>query len=176
MSTVNGVFAYQDSRDQLAPHVGKQVEAKGVFRKFDVFTRGVRVRRTALVEQLFVTADGTTLDVGHVWVQYADAIKAVEPHNGEKVEFRATVGTYVKDRPTDDGRGTKKVKTFNLANPEAVVCPDRVPPAAGDDGDEGGQPPPALSAVELILSARQLAAAAGGWGELRKLIDVLTED
>jgi hypothetical protein len=190
-------MVYKDRRDQLTPYVGQEVEAKGVFRRMDLRVHGTRTNRTALVERLFVTVDGKTLDIDHVWVQYADAIKALDPRPGEKVKFRATVGTYTKEKPTEDGQGIKRVQTYNLSNPEAVACPDREPLAPDHDEVAQDQPPPAAappapapapapappptiepapasSPTDLVRTLMRLAAV-WGWDEVCGMVEVLAK-
>jgi hypothetical protein len=179
-ATGNGLV-YKFPRDQLAGLVGQKVTARGVYDRSGTFTppRG-RVNHTAMVERLFVTAaDGTTFDVNHCWVQFADAIKAQAPRGGERVEFTATVGTYTRDRPTDDGQGKRTVKDYNLSYPEDVRFPDRAPgaegeaPTAAPEPEEAPAPEHGPSALDVVLTAKWLAGAVGGWDELRQLIDAL---
>jgi len=186
MSSINGTFAYQDRRDQLKPYVGQEVEARGVYGgPGDTFRKtGYPTNNTAIVRQLFVTTStGQTLDIEHCWVQYADTIRE-QARTGEAVRFRATVGTYQKEEPTDDGQGVRTRLTYNLTRPAEVVFPDRTeepegavmaePPAVPEPTPQP-EPRPALSAVQQIRAVRRLAEQVGGWNELRELIAELEQ-
>jgi hypothetical protein len=189
----NGLV-YPHPRDQLFEHVGKKVRARATYRKYNQRWDGSRGNRTVLVDRLFVTVgDGITLDVDHVWVQHADAITSREPGVGERVEFTATVGTYVADARTDDDKGTKKVRRCHLSHPEGVVFPDRVPkqeeapampepltqtapeptPEPEPESPPEPAPRPAVSHAEAVRLVRHTAEAVGGWEELGELVELL---
>jgi hypothetical protein len=173
----------------LAPYQDKRVQVTGIYDKTATATKraayGATLARTVtLLQDVEVgLPDGTTLDVGHCWVQDSEGLdSSLSP--GDKVRMSCRVGRYA-------GKGGPR---HNLKYPTAVQVitppalraarepgpPPTTTPTTAQPAPVAPQPPPPppspeADVVAQITAVKATARLVGGLSALRRLIDLLQD-
>jgi hypothetical protein len=85
-----------ERRDHLADYVDQRITVTGLFDKFGLQVAGVRQWRTALLQDLYAEVEGKQIDIGHIWVQNAEAMKNLGLAYGDRLRCNCRVGAYKK--------------------------------------------------------------------------------
>ncbi|MBX9677520.1 MAG: hypothetical protein K2X38_02070 [Gemmataceae bacterium] len=147
-----------------------------------------------------ITTDEEQFDVGHMWVQRANAIKNVNPVIGEKIAFYARVNKYQYRNHVVSKDGIMVETRYGLENPsdvevltpshyrageprEPAVVSSKTAPVAALDTIEAIKVAKSLLVdlgAELVLSAlpqlerlTEASAKLGGASRLREMVEVL---
>src|SRR5437764_7169526 len=104
-------------REVLAGWVSRRVQAKGAFER-----SGTKFG-TYLLQDVQVKLDGEWFHIGHVWLQKATALKAVNPQNGDMVAFTAIVQPY----ESRENYSLQLPENVEIVNPIALRVPEPPP-------------------------------------------------
>jgi hypothetical protein len=121
-----------ERRDHLADYVDQRITVTGLFDKFSLQVAGVRQWRTALLQDVYAEVEGKQIDIGHIWVQNAEAMKNLGLAYGDRLRCNCRVGVYKKRLNTPNKDGLMVVERYNLSWPTEIEVISRVTRASPD--------------------------------------------
>jgi hypothetical protein len=176
-----------ETREELAPYLDRRIGLTGVYDKATDFPiKGVRTR-TVLLQDCEAQVSGQVIDVGHLWVQYAENFDAIDLRHGQRVRLEARVISYRKSR-MGVGEDCSYYNTcYGLAYPTAIQVVGLPRPMPAKRVVNLAEPPPApeapgvapastgLKGTELAVRLKGLVHEAGGAERVAKALDWLRE-
>lgn len=170
----------------------ERIKITGVFDKFSFIMQQFREIRTALLQDVYAHVDGKDLDIGHVWLQNADQLKALNLAFGDRIRCNCRVKTYKKRLMVPNKQGLMVENKLSLAwpmevevisrlqspqteaneHPKVLVAPSKpsVPPLPPTEVADS------ISPAKMIVEVRRLAKMAGGMESLQQLIEALRSE
>lgn len=167
-----------DKRAALADYLDERVDITGMFDRFSLQVTGIKQWRTALLQDVYAEVEGKQIDLGHVWVQHADPLKQHDLAYGDRIKCNCRVTAYKKHLRVPNEDGLMVVEKYSLSWPTEVEVisqasrpsePSATSTLAASEPQQEELPSP----ISLLVELKQLAAKAGGWSNLRQLIDLL---
>ncbi len=116
-----------EKRRQLEPYLDQRVNLSAMFEKFNNLYRPTHTIRCVLVQDGVVEVEGKELDIGHLWIQHAHALEALELVAGDRIKCNCRVGTYQKRHKTVTKEGVMVTTEYNLHSPTDCEATYRVP-------------------------------------------------
>lgn len=174
-------------RLDMQPYLNRRTKAAGMFVRFDQWDDYGTNRQypTARLDDLEI--DGKVV-APHIWLHRAQALVAMDPARGNRIEFDGVVTRY--SRKVRELGVERELISFGMDHPLNFVIPDRNGIAL--------QPPPALppiraavpvlparlpakpvaapgDAFALLAEVKALAKKCGGYATLRNMISILED-
>ncbi len=164
----------------LAEWNDKRIEITGAFDKLATVTRSGGTVTTALLQDVVALVGNADMDIGHVWLQYADSLTPLKLQAGERLRCSVRVREYRKHLDIPNKEGLYSEIKYSLAYPTEVEVLTRNDALDDDDLAEPdlqvGHSPTMhqLGPVEMINEVRRLSQAVGGMAALKQLVEALT--
>ena len=178
-----------DRYSTLMEYEDERIMISGVFEKFSFITWNNRDTKTALLQDVFAEVGGG-LDIGHNWLQNADALNCLDLNYGDRIQCEVRVKSYKKRLTVPNRHGLMFENRLSLCWPTNVkllsrlVCteveveePDvqvEIQPLSHQRVQPQAQPQEdALNPVLMIEEVRRLAKAMGGFDSLVRFVEAL---
>jgi len=168
-----------DRNEILEKCLDQRIAITGVFERFSfITTPHLREIKTALLQDVCAHIDGEDYDIGHVWLQNADSLKAIDLGFGDRIQCNCRVKTFKKRLRVPNRHGLMLENKLSLCFPTEVRIISRLECIDVQEELASIPPKPEVSFKQvdpaaIVVEVQRLANEMGGLEPLQRLIDAL---